>query len=79
MSDEDFKQIAKRAVGKMKNTIQEEREEHVQTTIKKLKERHGATYTPMQIRIWSEMVAGNLHSSLDEAQKSSTFARAGGE
>jgi len=30
--------------GQWENTIQEEREEHVQ--IKKLKERHGATYTP---------------------------------
>ena len=48
-SDEDIKQIAKQPVGKKKKTIQEEREERVQTTIEKLKERHGATYTPMQI------------------------------
>ena len=77
-SDEDTNQTAKKPTEavKKKRRVQEEREECVHNTIEKLKEKH-ANFTPMQIRIWSEMVAGDLHSSLDEPPKSSMFARAG--
>ena len=49
----------------------------VQQTIKLLKEKHGAAFNPMQIRIWSEMVAGDLHSNLDNPPTTSMFTRAG--
>ena len=62
---------------KRKGAAQEEREERVQETIKVLKEKHGTLFTPMQIRVWSEMVAGDLHSSLDEPPTTSMFVRAG--
>ena len=32
----------------------------------------------MQVRIWSEMVVGGIHSSLDDPPVSSMFVRAGG-
>lgn len=62
-----------------KKKVSEEREECVQTTVKKLKEKHGSKFTQMQVRIWSEMIAGNIHSSLEEPPKSSMFVRAGKE
>ena len=62
---------------KKKKTAQEDREEKVQTTIAQLKEKLGILFTPMQLRIWSESVAGDFHSSLEEAPTSSMFARAG--
>ena len=76
-SDEDTSQTAKRPSVKKRKILQEEREERVQSTIEKLKEKHGAGFTPMQIRIWGELVAGDLHSSLDEPPKPSMFVRAG--
>ena len=36
-------------------------------------------FTPMQIQIWSEMIAGDLHSSLDDPPTTSMFMRAGDE
>ena len=62
-----------------KKSRQEEKEELVESTIKKLKEKHGTRFTPMQVRIWSEMIAGDLYVSLDDPPKTSMFARAGGE
>ena len=43
-----------------------------------LKEKHGSNFTPMQYRVWSEMVVGGVHSSTDDALTSSMFVRAGG-
>ena len=62
-----------------KKSRQEEKEELVESTIKKLKEKHGTRFTPMQVRIWSEMITGDLYVSLDDPPKTSMFARAGGE
>ena len=55
----------------------DQREEKVQNYINKLQEKHEGQYTPMQIRIWSEMVAGGLHSSFDDPPESSMFTKAG--
>lgn len=79
-SDEDHQEPGKKSVSKKKkrSLAQEEREEEVQNTIDQLKEKHGSTYTPMQVRIWSEMVVGGIHSSLDDPPVSSMFVRAGG-
>ena len=43
----------------------------------KLNEKHGSSYTPMQIRIWSESIVGGIHTSLTEAPTTSMFMRAG--
>ena len=76
-SDDDFLfgQSVRRK--KKKGTAKEEREERVQQSIKVLKDKHGVGFTPMQIRIWSEMIAGELHSSLDDPPTTSMFMRAG--
>ena len=55
----------------------EEREDKVSSILKDLKAKHGTKFTPMQLRIWSEMVAGELHSSLDNPPCTSMFAKAG--
>ena len=44
---------------------------------KKLKAKHGSLFSPMQLRIWSEMVVGEIYSSLDEPPSTSMFAKAG--
>ena len=62
---------------KTKTAVQEEREEKVQSILRKLKEKHGTLYTPMQCRIWSEMIVGGIHTSLEDPPTSSMFARAG--
>ena len=49
---------------KRRSCAQEEREEQVKDTIDKLREKHGTHYSPMQLRIWSEMIQGGIHSSL---------------
>ena len=46
-SDEDTSQTVKWPSVKKRKTVQEEREECVQSTIEKLKEKHGAGFTPM--------------------------------
>ena len=46
-SDEDIDQTPKQSAAKKRKS--EEREEHVQSTIKKLKERHGDRYTSMNL------------------------------
>ena len=44
-----------------------------------LKEKNaGSVYTPMQYRIWGEMIAGGVHSSYEEHPNISMFQRAGG-
>ena len=64
--------IAKRPAGKTKL------EEKAEETVSSLKEKHCKDFTEMQYRIWGEMVAGGLHSSLDTAPVTSMFVRAGG-
>jgi len=44
-----------------------------------LKELHEQQYTPMQYRIWGEMIIGGLYSSKTEAPNTSVFSRAGGK
>ena len=62
---------------KSKTTAQEQREEKVQSYIVELKGKNGNLFTPMQIRISSEMIAGGIHSNLEDAPTSSMFTRAG--
>ena len=67
--EEDFPPRKKRKV--------DQREEKVHNYINKLQEKHEGQYTPMQIRIWSEMIVGGLHSSFDDPPESSMFTKAG--
>lgn len=55
ISDEEVSQPAKPK--KKRTSAQEDREECVQSTIEQLKEKHGSTFTPIQVRIWSEMIS----------------------
>ena len=55
-----------------------DREEKVQEIANNLKEIHSSRYTPMQIRIWAEMMASGMHSSVDDHPNTSMFLRAGG-
>lgn len=57
---------------------QPEREEKVQEIANNLKVIHSSRYTPMQIRIWAEMMASGMHSSVDYHPNTSMFIRAGG-
>ena len=53
--------------------------ERVQTLVDQLKEKHDTKYTPMQYRIWGELIVGGQHVSMDEApDNNSMFNRAGG-
>jgi hypothetical protein len=44
-----------------------------------LKELHGQQYTPMQYRIWGEVIVGGLYSSKSECPSTSMISRAGGK
>ena len=72
-SDEEREPITKAKRSKKA----EEREDKVHDILKQLKEKHDKSFSPMQLRIWSEMVAREIHSSLDEPPSTSMFARAG--
>lgn len=64
--DSDDEESEVRAKNK-KKTKHEEKEEKVEKIISDLKEKHtDSSYTPMQYRIWAEMMAGGVHSSCDE-------------
>lgn len=64
--------------GPSKKKPQSDRAEKVQEIADRLKERHGSRYTPMQIRIWAEMIASGLHCSEDDPPSTTMFLRAGG-
>ena len=55
----------------------EDKEERVLNTIDELQEKHGSAYTPMQLRIWGEMIVGKSHASFTVCPKTSMFVRAG--
>ena len=64
---------------KQRSCAQEEKEEQVKDTVDKLREKHGTRYSPLQLRIWSEMLQGGIHSSLTDCPTSSMFVRVGCE
>lgn len=75
-SDDELEQVRPTA-GKRKSAATD-KEEKVQEALMTLKEKHSSHYTPMQLRIWAEMVAGGIYSSLDDPPNTSMFVRAGG-
>ena len=53
------------------------RERKVDEAVDKLREKHGNSFTQMQYRIWSEIIVGNVHSSINLPPNTSMFTRAG--
>ena len=75
-SDEDVPIALGSSANKKKKYDKDEKLEKVVNELKKL---HGQQYTPMQYRIWGEMIIGGLFSSKAEALNTSMFSRAGGK
>ena len=67
-----------RPAKKKRKSKKECQDEKIETTIGKLKEKHNASYTHMQYRIWSEMIVGGIYDNYVIAPSSSMFVRAGG-
>lgn len=55
------------------------REDKVDQVVADLKKKHGNLYTPMQFRIWAEMIVGEVHTSHDVPPSTTMFTRAGSE
>ena len=62
---------------KCKKSKKKDREEEVEELLEGLKAKHGTVYTPMQFRIWAEMIAGGVHISQDEPPCTTMFNRSG--
>ena len=75
-SDEDVIVTSGRSASKKKKS---DKDEQLEITVNELKELHEQQYTPMQYRIWGEMIIGGLYSSKTEAPSTSMFSRAGGK
>ena len=61
-----------------RKTKQKETDERVEQILTDLQEKHsGSSYTPFQLRIWAEMIAGGVHTSYDESPATTMFLRAG--
>ena len=65
-----------RSANKKKKSDNDEKLEKI---VNELKELHEQQYTPMQYRIWGEMIIGGLYLSKTKAPNTSMFSRAGGK
>lgn len=64
IDSDDDEDLAKKSQQVKKRKKTEDKEELVESIIQALKVKHGdSAFTPMQYRIWSEMIAGGVHSS----------------
>ena len=75
-SDEDAVVVTSGRTAKKKKSDKDEQLEKIVTELKDL---HEQQYTPMQYRIWGEMIIGGLYSSKTDAPNTSMFSRAGGK
>ena len=75
-SDEDAVVTSGRSAKKKKKSDNDEKLEKI---VNELKELHEQQYTPMQYRIWGEMIIGGLYLSKTKAPNTSMFSRAGGK
>ena len=66
-SDEDVIVTSGRSASKKKKS---DKDEQLEKTVNELKELHEQQYTPMQYRIWGEMIISGLYSSKTEAPNS---------
>ena len=69
--------VAPKPKKKRKRSDIDDTNQAVEDTVKELKQLHSGGYTPMQYRIWAEMVHGGLHSSMEEPPTSTMFVRCG--
>ena len=53
--------------------------EQVQQCVENLKRQHDEKFTPMQYRVWSEMINGGIHKSTTDPPTTSMFKRCGSE
>ena len=75
-SSEDEQEEFSKSVNKRRKT--QEKSDKVDATIKELKGKNGDNaYTPMQYRVWAEMIIGGVHKSIEHAPTSTMFIRAG--
>lgn len=56
----------------------EDKEDRVQDIVDHFKVQHGSKYTPMQLRIWAEMLVSGMYSSRDNPPNTTMFTRASG-
>ena len=75
-SDKDIIVTSGRSANKKKKT---DKDKQLEKIVNELKELHEQQYTPMQYRIWGEMIIGGIYSSKTEAPNTSMFSRAGGK
>ena len=61
-----------------KRKKQAENETKVEEIVDDLKTKHGSSFSPMQLRIWAEMIAAGMHCSIDDPPNTTMFMRAGG-
>ena len=64
---------------KRRNKTTSAREDKIDDLVVSLKSKHGSLYTPMQFRIWAEMVVGGVHTSHDVPPTNTMFTRSGSE
>ena len=72
-SDEQSDSESKGKSKKKKMSAMEERKEHVEEVKSELREKHGASYTPLQYTLWAEMVAVGTHKSLEDPPQVQMF------
>ena len=78
-SDSDADLVVKET-GKKKSKKRKKdttKEDEVQDVLEALKAKHGKSYTPMQFRIWAEMIVGGVHISQDEPPSTTMFNHSG--
>ena len=61
-----------------KKTKEEEKDDRVQKIIEDLQTKYDKTYTPMQYRIWNEMIVGGISKGMEDIPTNPLFLRAGG-
>ena len=61
-----------------KQKKQAENETKVEEIVDDLKTKHGSSFSPMQLCIWAEMIAADMHRSIDDPPNTTMFMRAGG-
>ena len=54
---------------KIRKTKFDEKEDEIDDTYKRLKAKHGDTYTDPQLKLWARMIANHLHSDMDDPPK----------
>ena len=71
--DTDNEEDIEKKKPKKRKKKEDDREEKVEKLVEGLKAKHGTTYTPIQFRIWAEMIAGGVHISQDEPPHTTFF------